>query len=47
MPIGVFRDVRRPTYDGLVNEQISDARAERGDGELAELLASGDTWTVE
>ena len=47
VPIGVFRDVRRPTYDDLLNEQVEDARAERGDGELAALLASGDTWTVD
>ncbi|QRN81530.1 MAG: 2-oxoacid:ferredoxin oxidoreductase subunit beta, partial [Nocardiopsis sp. BM-2018] len=47
VPIGVFRNVRRPTYDDLLNEQVEDARAERGDGELAALLASGDTWTVD
>ncbi|CAL9457668.1 2-oxoglutarate oxidoreductase subunit KorB [Nocardiopsis dassonvillei] len=47
VPIGVFRDVRRPVYDDLVNEQIADARAEHGDGELSALLAGGDTWTVE
>lgn len=47
VPIGVLRDVRRPAYDELVNEQVADARAERGAGELAALLASGDTWRVE
>ncbi|MBE3000408.1 2-oxoacid:ferredoxin oxidoreductase subunit beta [Nocardiopsis sp. HNM0947] len=47
VPVGVFRKVRRPVYDELVNEQITDARAERGDGELASLLSSGDTWTVD
>ena len=47
VPVGVFRKVRRPVYDELVNEQVADARAERGDGELASLLSSGDTWTVD
>ena len=39
-PIGVFRDVERPTYDALVNAQIST------DGDLAALLHGRDTWTV-
>lgn len=47
VPIGVFRDVRRPVYDELLNEQIEDARTEHGDGDLEALLAGGDTWTVE
>jgi 2-oxoglutarate/2-oxoacid ferredoxin oxidoreductase subunit beta len=45
-PIGVFRSVDRPTYDDQVRDQIDDARAAQGDGDLAELLASGDTWTI-
>jgi len=47
VPVGVFRKVRRPVYDELVNEQVSEARAERGEGELASLLSGGDTWTVD
>jgi 2-oxoglutarate ferredoxin oxidoreductase subunit beta len=42
-PIGIFRDVERPVFgrSGRVRtEQASDA-------ELAELLMSGDTWTVD
>jgi len=38
--------VRRPAYDDLLNGQVADARAEHGDGDLAALLAGGDTWTV-
>jgi len=45
-PIGVFRDVDRPVYDDLVREQIAQATAVNGDGELATLLASGDTWAI-
>jgi len=46
-PLGVFREVRRPVYDDLIAAQIAEAVDERGDGELADLLASGETWSVE
>jgi len=45
-PVGVLRDVSRPTYDDLAREQIDDARATQGPGDLATLLAGGDTWTI-
>lgn len=45
-PIGVFRDVDRPTYDARMAEQISAAIGRQGDGDLAALLAGRDTWTV-
>ena len=45
-PIGVFRSVARPAYDDLVREQIDAAVERKGDGDLAALLASGDTWTI-
>ncbi|MEV4840985.1 2-oxoacid:ferredoxin oxidoreductase subunit beta [Nonomuraea sp. NPDC049486] len=44
-PIGVFRSVRRPSYDRLVREQMARA-AEDGSGDLAELLAGNATWQV-
>jgi 2-oxoglutarate/2-oxoacid ferredoxin oxidoreductase subunit beta len=46
VPMGVFRSVERPTYDGAVAEQIAAARESRGDGDLEALLNSGDTWTI-
>src|SRR5690606_21898324 len=46
-PIGIFRQVQRPTYDDLAREQIAAARAKEGDGDLAALLAGSDTWTVQ
>ena len=46
VPLGVFRQVERPTYDESVAAQIAEARAERGDGELEALLHAGDTWTL-
>ncbi len=44
-PIGVFRDVERGVYDELMAEQLRAAR-EKKEGELAELLDAGDTWTL-
>src|SRR5216684_590816 len=40
-PIGIFRDVERQTYDDAMSSQIDAARAKRGDGDLAALLAGG------
>jgi 2-oxoglutarate ferredoxin oxidoreductase subunit beta len=45
VPIGIFRQVERPTYDDLVREQIEAAR-DAGQGDLAALLAGSDTWKV-
>ena len=45
-PIGVFRDVERPDYGSLVNQQLVAAAERRGPGDLGELLRSGSTWTV-
>jgi len=47
VPVGVFRDVSRPTHDELLMAQIDKAIAQRGEGDLAALLRSGDAWTVE
>lgn len=46
-PIGVFRCVQRPTYDELINQQVTEARESMGTGELQKLFTGGDTWTVE
>jgi 2-oxoglutarate ferredoxin oxidoreductase subunit beta len=46
VPMGVFRDVRRPVYDEAVAAQLAEAREARGEGDLAALLHSGDTWSI-
>ncbi|MFB8171581.1 2-oxoacid:ferredoxin oxidoreductase subunit beta [Kitasatospora purpeofusca] len=46
-PIGVLRQVRRPVYDELMADQLDTAVADRGEGDLAALLAGGDTWSVD
>ncbi len=45
-PIGVFRDIRRPSYDDLLRRQLDQARADRGPGDLGTLLHGPDTWQV-
>jgi 2-oxoglutarate/2-oxoacid ferredoxin oxidoreductase subunit beta len=47
-PIGVFRDIARPSYDSIVQSQLAKAKATAGDPEadLAALLGSGDTWNI-
>jgi 2-oxoglutarate ferredoxin oxidoreductase subunit beta len=45
-PVGVFRNIVRPVYDELMAEQLVTATEKRGVGDLAELLHSGETWTI-
>ncbi|MFI8170289.1 2-oxoacid:ferredoxin oxidoreductase subunit beta [Streptomyces sp. NPDC085931] len=45
-PIGVFRSVERPVYDTQMADQLDQAVEQHGKGDLAALLAGGDTWTV-
>jgi 2-oxoglutarate ferredoxin oxidoreductase subunit beta len=46
-PIGIFRDVERPTYDDLARAQLTTQAnpAERLD-KLQQLITGSDTWTV-
>jgi len=46
-PIGVFRAVRKMTYDEGANAQIETAKKQLGPGNLEALLNRGDTWVVE
>ena len=45
-PIGVLRSVQRPVYDTEMAEQLHRAEVQKGQGDLAKLLAGNDTWTV-
>jgi 2-oxoglutarate ferredoxin oxidoreductase subunit beta len=47
VPMGVFRAVERPVYEDLMEEQIRQAVASGGEGDLAALLEEGDTWIAE
>ncbi len=45
-PMGVFRDVARPTYEGEVQRQLVAASERQGPGDLKALVGSGATWEV-
>jgi len=42
----VFRQVERPSYDAMMAQQVREAQTKQGEGDLAALLAGGDTWTI-
>jgi 2-oxoglutarate ferredoxin oxidoreductase subunit beta len=44
-PIGVVRVAERPSFDELMNRQLSEAQ-KTGTGDLEKLMHSGDVWTV-
>ena len=45
-PFGVFRAVERPDYGNAVSSQVVEAAQKKGPGDLAALLRSNGTWTV-
>lgn len=47
VPIGVFRDVERATYEALLDNQINAAIEKSGPGDLEKLINSGDTWVID
>jgi 2-oxoglutarate ferredoxin oxidoreductase subunit beta len=47
LPVGVIREVEKPCYEELMEQQIQEAIDQKGRGDLRSLLHSGDTWTVE
>ncbi|MCB0308175.1 MAG: 2-oxoacid:ferredoxin oxidoreductase subunit beta [Bdellovibrionales bacterium] len=46
VPMGIFRNVLRPTYGEIVNEQVESVKAQKGKGDLRKLLRGTDTWEV-
>jgi 2-oxoglutarate ferredoxin oxidoreductase subunit beta len=44
-PVGIFRDVRRPTVDELTWEKIEAAKSAKK-ADLTGLLSGADTWTI-
>jgi 2-oxoglutarate/2-oxoacid ferredoxin oxidoreductase subunit beta len=45
-PVGVFRQIFRPTVDGEIHRQVAEVKAMKGEGDLEKLLFSGNTWEV-
>jgi 2-oxoglutarate ferredoxin oxidoreductase subunit beta len=46
-PIGIFRDIERPTYGEIMGRELEEAREQVTDTDLESLLHAGGTWTVE
>ena len=46
-PLGIFRNVPVPSYGRLLDEQITQAKEKKGPGDLAKVIRSRGTWTVE
>ena len=47
IPLGVFRAVETPPYEAMLAQQVEDAVANRGPGDITSLLHAGDTWTID
>jgi CBS domain-containing protein len=47
VPFGVFRDIQKPSYEAMLEDQVQASLAKRGKGDLEKLLYSSDIWKVE
>ncbi len=50
VPVGVIRNIARKTYDGALNEQITDAKAKMGEASLDDMIrgfGKANTWTID
>ncbi len=45
-PVGVFRQIKKETYDSGIEEQISGVVKMKGEGDLDKILFNGNTWEV-
>jgi 2-oxoglutarate ferredoxin oxidoreductase subunit beta len=46
-PVGVYRSVRKPSYEELLDGQIDAVTKAKGKGDLDKLFRSDDLWVVE
>ncbi len=46
IPVGVLAAVEEPCYEDILLDQEQRAISERGPGDIAKLLVSGDTWRI-
>jgi 2-oxoglutarate ferredoxin oxidoreductase subunit beta len=46
VPVGVFYSAQRPTLEGMLETQATQATAALGAGSLDRLLKSGASWTI-
>lgn len=45
-PVGVFRQIKKETYDYGVEQQIANVVKMKGEGDLDKILFNGNTWEV-
>jgi len=45
-PLGVFRQISKPTYDEGVEAQIENVTKLKGKGDIEKVLFNGNTWEV-
>lgn len=45
-PIGIFRQITKPTYNEGIDNQIKHVIEKKGEGDLQKLLYGGNTWKV-
>ena len=45
-PVGVFRQIFKPTYDEGVETQIESVTKQKGKGDIEKVLFSANTWEV-
>jgi 2-oxoglutarate/2-oxoacid ferredoxin oxidoreductase subunit beta len=46
VPMGILYRVDKPTYDQMANQQVEEAIAKQGPGDLTKLMYSGMVWEV-
>jgi 2-oxoglutarate ferredoxin oxidoreductase subunit beta len=46
-PVGVFRSIRKPTYEEILDGRIAETVGKKGPGRVEELFAAEDVWTVQ
>jgi 2-oxoglutarate ferredoxin oxidoreductase subunit beta len=46
-PVGVFRNVTKPTYEEALGARIRAATEQKGPGKIADLFKAEDVWTVQ
>jgi 2-oxoglutarate ferredoxin oxidoreductase subunit beta len=46
VPVGVLAAIEAPVYEELMLQQEQKAISDRGPGDIAKLLTSGDTWKI-
>lgn len=46
VPMGVLRNIQRPSYERMIHEQNQQIIAEKGTGSLEKLITGRDTWDI-